>query len=84
MAELEEGTFRLQFFTFRKPLRNEIAFSLHNIKYVLLPGAHGALLLLYTADLSSPRVGSEIEELVNSYLSLKSNGVQFSLRAPED
>ena len=80
----EERRFRLEFFKFSKVLPNDYCFSFEDIEYELHSGAEGVLLLIPLSTLSSKEVGSEIEELINSYMSLKSHGVCFSFSVPED
>ena len=60
-----EGTFRVEFLKFRKPLRNCYSFELANIKYELQEGAEGVLLLVPLMRLTDG-LGEHIEELLNS------------------
>ena len=84
IIELEErGTFRLQFFKFRNPLRSDYSVSFENIEYMLHSKTEGALLLVPLTRLDS-QIGEEIEELINSYPNLKSEGVAYELKAEEE
>lgn len=54
IVELKEGGFyRLEFLKFSHPVRNDYSFSFADIKYELVSGAEGALLLVpMTTELS--------------------------------
>ena len=80
IVELREGgIFRLELFKLRKPLSSGYNFELEKKKYMLQPGAEAVLLLVPVTDLSYG-LGESIEELINSYFILKSNGLELDLQ----
>ena len=83
IVEHDEGTFRFEFFKFRKPLPNEYSFEFGSFKYALNEGAEGVILLIPMTQLTTV-VGEQIEELMNSYLLLKSSGLDLSFEVPLD